>query len=62
MKVTISTFKVGKGLVGALFGTKERCVIVQVDDEAQIAIVNTTVETYLYVDIYLMVQEKIGFF
>ena len=62
LKATISTIKAGKGLTGALFGTKEQCVVVQVDDEAQIAISNTTVGKYLYVEVYLMVQEKIGLF
>lgn len=62
LKATISTIKAGKGLVGALFGTKEQCVVVQVDDEAQIAISNTTVGTYLYVEVYLMVQEKVTLF
>ena len=62
LKATISTVKAGKGLAGALFGTKEQCVLVQVDNEAQIAIANTTVGTYLYVEVYLMVQEKISFF
>lgn len=62
LKATISTIKAGKGLAGALFGTKEQCVVVQVDDEAQIAISNTTVGTYLYVEVYLMVQEKIVLF
>lgn len=59
LKATISTIKAGKGIAGALFGTKEQCVVVQVDDEAQIAISNTTVGTYLYVEVYLMVQEKV---
>lgn len=58
LKATISVIKAGKGIAGALFGTKEQCVVVQVDDEAQIAISNTTVGTYLYVEVYLMVQEK----
>lgn len=62
LKATISTIKAGKGLVGAMFGTKEQCVVVQVDDEAQIVISNTTVGTYLYVEVYLMVQEKLGLF
>lgn len=62
LKATISTIKAGKGLVGAVFGTKEQCVVVQVDDEAQIAISNTTVGTYLYVEVYLMVQERVGIF
>lgn len=61
LKATISTIKAsGKGLLGALAGTKEQCVVIQVDDEAQIAISNTTVGTYLYVEVYLMVQEKIN--
>ncbi len=62
LRTTISTIKAGRGLVGAMFGTKEQCVVVQVDDEAQIAISNTTVGTYLYVEVYLMIQEKVGFF
>ena len=46
LKATISTIKAtGKGLLGALAGTKEQCVVIQVDDEAQIAISNTTVGT-----------------
>ncbi len=59
LKATISTLKSGKGLAGALFGTKEQCVVIKVDDEAQIAISNTTVGTYLYVEVYLMVQRKL---
>lgn len=62
LKATISTIKAGNGLAGALFGTKEQCVVVQVDDEAQIVISNTTVGTYLYVEVYLVIQEKINIF
>lgn len=62
LKATISTVKAGKGVTGALFGTKEQCVVVQVDNEAQIAISNTTVGTYLYVEVYLMIQERISLF
>lgn len=62
LKARISTIKAGKGLIGAMFGSQEQCVVIQVDDEAQIAISNTTVGTYLYVEVYLMVQEKIGIF
>lgn len=36
--------------------------MIQVDDEAQIAISNTTVGTYLYVEVYLMVQETLAIF
>lgn len=59
LKATISTLKSGKGIAGALFGSKEQCVVIAIDDEAQIAISNTTVGTYLYVEVYLMVQIKL---
>lgn len=59
LKATIQTIKGGKGLAGALFAAKEQCVVIQIDSEAQIAISNTTVGTYLYVEVYLMIQEKI---
>ena len=59
LKATISNIKAsGGGLLGALGASKEQCVVIQVDNEAQIAISNTTVGTYLYVEIYLMIQEK----
>ena len=53
LKATIQTLKGGKGLMGAVFAAKEQCVVVE------IAISNTTVGTYLYVEVYLMIQEKI---
>ncbi len=59
LKATISTLKSGKGLAGAIFGSKEQCVVITIDREAQIAISNTTVGTYLYVEIYLMVQRRL---
>ena len=59
LKATISTIKSGKGLAGAIFGSKEQCVVISVDDEAQIAISNTTVGTYLYVEVYLMIQQRL---
>ncbi len=59
LKATIQTIKGGKGLAGAIFGAKEQCVVIQIDSEAQIAISNTTVGTYLYVEVYLMIHEKI---
>lgn len=59
LQATIQTLKGGRGLAGALFAAKEQCVVVQIDDEAQIAISNTTVGTYLYVEVYLMIHEKI---
>ena len=59
LKATIQTLKGGKGLMGAVFAAKEQCVVVDVDSEAKIAISNTTVGTYLYVEVYLMIQDKI---
>ena len=59
LKANIQTLKGGKGLMGAVFAAKEQCVVVDVDSEAKIAISNTTVGTYLYVEVYLMIQEKI---
>jgi len=54
LKAEIKQVKAG----GLLFGTKEQCVVIQTDKEAQIIISNTTVGTYLYVELYLMIQEK----
>lgn len=59
LKATIQTIKGGKGIAGALFAAKEQCVVIQTDSESQIVISNTTVGTYLYVEVYLMIQEKI---
>ena len=58
LKATVKDVKAG----GFLFGTKEQCVVIEIDDDAQIAISNTTVGTYLYVEVYLMVQEKLALF
>ena len=58
LKAQIKQVKAG----GMLFGTKEQCVVIEVDKEAQITISNTDVGTYLYVEIYLMVQEKSALF
>lgn len=59
LKATIQTLKGGKGLMGAVFAAKEQCVVVDVDSEAKIAISNTSVGSYLYVETYLLIQEKI---
>jgi len=58
LKSTIQQIKTGN----MFFASKEQCVVIEVDKEAQIAISNTTVGTYLYVEAYLMVQEKNGLF
>ena len=47
---------------GIFFGTKEQCVVIEVDNEAQIAIASTAVGSYLYVEAHLMVQEKSAIF
>lgn len=63
LKATISVLRAsGAGILGALGSTKEQCVVVKVDNESQIAISNTTVGTYLYVEVYLMVQERFSLF
>jgi hypothetical protein len=54
LKAVIKNVKAG----GMLFGTKEQCVVIEIDKEAQITISNTDVGTYLYVEVYLMVSEK----
>jgi hypothetical protein len=54
LKAAVKQVKAG----GLLFGTKEQCVVIQTDKEAQIIISNTTVGSYLYVELYLMIQEK----
>jgi len=58
LRAVIKQIKAG----GMFFGTKEQCVVIEVDNEAQIAISNTTVGTYLYVELYLMVQQKNALF
>jgi len=58
LKRAIKDIKVG----GMFFGTKEQCVVIEIDKEAQIAISNTTVGTYLYIELYLMVQQKSALF
>jgi hypothetical protein len=58
LKANIQTVKAG----GMFFGTKEQCVSIEVDKEAQIVISNTSVGSYLYVELYLMVQEKSALF
>lgn len=60
LKATIQNVKSGKGLGGMMFGTKEQCVVINLDDGNQICISNTTVGTYLYVGIYLMVPMLTG--
>lgn len=60
LKASIQTVKSGRGMSGLMFGTKEQCVVINLDDGNQICISNTTVGTYLYVGIYLMVPMLTG--
>lgn len=60
LQATVKKVKAGKGLGGMMFGSKEQCVVVDVSDGYQICISNTTVGTYLYVGIYLMVPTLIA--
>ena len=60
LKASIQTVKSGKGLGGMVFGTKEQCVVINLDDGNQICISNTTVGSYLYVGVYLMVPMLTG--
>lgn len=54
LQATVKGVKSGKGLMGAIAGTKEQCVVIDAADGYTINIANTTVGTYLYVGIYLM--------
>ena len=58
LRAIIKEIKAG----GLIFGTKEQCVVIEIDKESQIAISNTAVGSYLYVEAYLMIQEKVSFF
>ena len=50
----------GKGLFGALLATKEQCVVIDGGKTFEIIVANTTVGTYLYVEVYLNL--KMGLF
>ncbi len=55
LAATIDSVKAGKGLMGALTGSKEQCVTIDAGDGYTVAVSCTTVGTYLYVCIYLLV-------
>lgn len=55
LQASVKKIKSGKGLSGMVFGSKEQCVVIDIEDGYQICISNTTVGTYLYVGVYLMV-------
>lgn len=61
-EVTLATINAGEGLMGVLFGTRDQCIVIDIDGKSQVVISNTTVGTYLYVEIYLMVEEKNSLF
>lgn len=51
LKTTIDTVKSG----GIFFGSKEQCVVIDLGKGTRIVIANTTVGTYLYVKVYLLI-------
>lgn len=51
LKTKLDTVKSG----GMIFGTKEQCVSIACGNNTRIVIANTTVGTYLYVQLYLLV-------
>lgn len=51
LKTKLANVKSG----GVIFGTKEQCVVIDCGGNTRIVIANTTVGTYLYVQIYLLI-------
>ena len=51
LKIKIETVKSG----GIFFGSKEQCVTIDCGNNTRIVIANTTVGTYLYVQVYLLI-------
>lgn len=49
LRATIETLK-----SGGILGTKEQCVVVDIDKGKRVVIANTTVGVYLYVGVYLL--------
>jgi len=60
LRATIQSMSSGKGLLGSLLATKEQCVVIDGGKTFEIVVANTTVGTYLYVEVYLNV--KVGLF
>lgn len=51
LRATIDTVKSG----GLIFGSKDQCVVIDLGNKTRIVIANTTVGTYLYVEVYLLI-------
>lgn len=54
LPATVKNVKGGRGLMGAIAGSKEQCVVIDVADRFTLNIACTTVGNYLYVGVYLM--------
>jgi hypothetical protein len=54
LKATVKEIKSG----GFFFGSKEQCVVIEIDKQSQIAISSTAVGTYLYIEAYLMAPDN----
>jgi len=52
LKATIKKVK-----AGGLFGSKEQCVVIDVDKKAKLTIANVSVGTYLYVEMFLTAKQ-----
>ena len=59
LSATVKNVKGGRGLVGAIAGSKEQCVVIDVADKYSLNIACTTVGTYLYVGVYLMTASSL---
>ena len=55
LKTKLANVKSG----GVIFGTKEQCVVIDCGGNTRIVIANTTVGTYLYVQIYLLIPFQV---
>lgn len=59
LSATVKNVKGGRGLMGAIAGSKEECVVIDVTDKYTLNIACTTVGTYLYVGVYLMMTSSL---
>ena len=59
LPATVKNVKGGRGLMGAIAGSKEQCVVIDVSDRYSLNIACTTVGTYLYVGVYLMTASSL---
>lgn len=59
LPATVKNVKGGRGVLGAIAGSKEQCVVIDVADRFTLNIACTTVGNYLYVGVYLMTTSSI---